>query len=187
MAGARPRQGRGARERAIVPAPWEGCKRNELEGSFAGVSEPSSLRQAAMCPISPQRGGGGLFAAKQAARVSEGRQMCPTARGAQCPTRCRLYGEATGAPALPPLGDRQPLRSAAPGLLPSRSRSLVSPGIVFAMPKPSEARRGLFSSLLGWVIMGEAYYVAGIAHSHPKPSEARRGFLTSPCTSGCMA
>ena len=187
MAGARPRQGRGARERAIVPAPWEGCKRNELEGSFAGVSEFRRLAQAAMCPISPRRGGGGLFADKRPAKTSEGRQMCPTARGAQCPTRCRLYGEATGAPALPPLGDRQPLRSAAPGLLPSRSRSLISPGIVSAMPKPSEARRGFFSSLLGWVFMGESYYVAGIAHSHPKPSEARRGFLTSPCTSEYMA
>lgn len=187
MAGARPRQGRGASERAIVPAPWEGCKRNELEGSFAELSEPSMRAQAEMCPISPQRGGGGLFEAELAARMSEGRQMCPTARGAQCPTRCRLYGEAAGAPALPPLGDRQPLRSAAPGLLPSRSRSLIFPGIVSTMPKPSEARRGFFSSLLGWIIMGEAYYVAGIAHSHPKPSEARRGFLTSPCTSGCMA
>ena len=169
-----------------MPAYREGCKRNEQAGSFAGVSEPSSLRQAAMCPISPQRGGGGLFAAKQAARVSEGRQMCLPGRAAQCPTQCGLYGEATEAPALPPLGDRQPLRSASPCLLPSRSRSLDSPGIVSAMPKPSEARRGFFSSLLGWVIMGEASYVAGIAHSHPKPSEARRGFLISPCTSERM-
>ena len=169
-----------------MPAYREGCKRNELEGSFAGTSEPSSLRQAAMCPISPQRGGGGLFAAKQAARVSECRQMCPTARAAQCPTQCGLYGEATEAPALPLLGDRLPPWSAAPCLLPSRSRSLITSGIVSAMPKPSEARRGFFSSLLGWVFMGEAYYVAGIAHSHPKPSEARRGVLTSPCTSECM-
>lgn len=71
MAGARPRQGRGARERAIVPAPWEGCKRNEQAGSFDGTSEPSSLRRAAMCPISARSGGGGLFAAKQAARARE--------------------------------------------------------------------------------------------------------------------
>lgn len=168
-----------------MPAYREGCKRNELEGSFAGLSEPSLRAQAAMCPISPQRGGGGLFADELAARVSEGRQMCPTARAAQCPTQCGLYGEATEAPALPLLGDRLPPWSAAPCLLLSRSRSLDSPGIVSTMPKPSEARRGFFSSLLGWVFMGEAYYVAGIAHSHPKPSEARRGFLTSPCTYEC--
>ena len=166
-----------------MPAYREGCKRNEQEGSFAGMSEPSSLRQAAMCPISPQSGGGGLFAAKQAARVSECRQMCPTVRAAQCPPQCGLYGEATEAPALPPLGDRQPPWSAAPCLLPSRSRSLIPPAIVFAMPKPSEARRGILTFLLDWVIMGETYYVVGIAHSHPKPSEARRGILTSPCTS----
>lgn len=168
-----------------MPAYREGCKRNEREGSFAGVSEPSMRAQAEMCPISPRRGGGGLFEAELAARTSEGRQMCPPGSGAQCPTQCGLYGETTEAPALPPLGDRQPLRSAAPCLLPFRSRSLISPGIVSAMPKPSEARRGFFSSLLGWIIMGEAYYVAGIAHSHPKPSEARRGALTSPCTSEC--
>lgn len=170
-----------------MPAYREGCKRNEQAGSFAGTSEASSLRQAAMCPISPRRGGGGLFAAQQAASASEGRQMCLPGRAAQCPTQCGLYGEATEAPALPPLGDSLPPWSAAPCLLPSRSRSLISPGIVSTMPKPSEARRGFFSSLLGWIIMGEASYVVGIAHSHPKPSEARRGFLTSPCTSGCMA
>ena len=170
-----------------MPAYREGSKRNELEGSFAGVSEPSMRAQAVMCPISPRRGGGGLFTAELAARVSEGRRMCPTARAAQCPTQCGLYGEATEAPALPPLGDSLPPWSAAPCLLPSRSRGLISPGIVSAMPKPSEARRGFFSSLLGWVFMGEAYYVAGIAHSHPKPSEARRGLLTSPCTSECTA
>lgn len=170
-----------------MPAYREGCKRNAGKGSFAAVSEPSSRTQAAMCPISPQSGGGGLFAAKERARMSERRQMCLCRSVAQCPTQCGLYGEATEAPALPLLGDRQPLRSAAPGLLPSRSRSLISPGIVSAMPKPSEARRGFFSSLLGWVIMGEAYYVVGIAHSHPKPSEARRGSLTSPCTSECTA
>lgn len=170
-----------------MPAYREGCKRNEQAGSFAGTSEASSLRPAAMCPISPQRGGGGLFAAQQAASASEGRQMCLPGRAAQCPTQCGLYGEATEAPALPPLGDSLPPWSAAPCLLPSRSRSPISPGIVSTMPKPSEARRGFFSSLLGWVIMGEHTYVTGIAHSHPKPSEARRGFLTSPCTSGCMA
>lgn len=170
-----------------MPAYREGCKRNEREGSFAGVSEPSMRAQAEMCPISPQRGGGGLFEAEPAARTSEGRQMCPPGRVAQCPTQCGLYGEATEAPALPSLGDRKPPWSAAPRLLPSRSRSLIFPGIVSTMPKPSEARRGIFSSLLGWVIMGEAYYVEGIAHSHPKPSEARRGILTSLCTSGCMA
>ena len=170
-----------------MPAYREGCKRNELEGSFAEASEPSMRAQAVMCPISPRRGGGGLFTAELAARMSEGRQMCPTARVAQCPTQCGLYGEATEAPALPPLGDSLPPWSAAPCLLPSRSRSLSSPGIVSTMPKPSEARRGFFSSLLGWVFMGEAYYVAGIAHSHPKPSEARRGVLTVPCTSECKA
>lgn len=169
-----------------MPAYREGCKRNEQAGSFAGVSEPSMRAQAEMCPISPRRGGGGLFEAELAARTSEGRQMCLPGRAAQCPTQCGLYGEATEAPALPPLGDSLPPWSAAPCLLPSRSRSLDSPGIVSTMPKPSEARRGFFSSLLGWVIMGEAYYVAGIAHSHPKPSEARRGFLTSPCTSERM-
>lgn len=169
-----------------MPAYREGCKRNEQAGSFAGVSEPSMRAQAEMCPISPRRGGGGLFEAELAARTSEGRQMCLPGRAAQCPTQCGLYGEATEAPALPPLGDSLPPWSAAPCLLPSRSRSLDSPGIVSAMPKPSEARRGFFSSLLGWVIMGEASYVAGIAHSHPKPSEARRGFLTSPCTSERM-
>lgn len=166
-----------------MPAYREGCKRNELEGSFAGLSEPSLRAQAAMCPISPQRGGGGLFAAELAARVSEGRQMCPTARAAQCPTQCGLYGEATEAPALPLLSDRQPPWSAAPCLLPPRGLSLTSPAIVFAMPKPSEARRGALTFLLDWVIMGETFYVVGIAHSHPKPSEARRGILTSPCTS----
>lgn len=170
-----------------MPAYREGCKRNEQAGSFAGLSEPSLRAQAAMCPISPRRGGRGLFAAELAARVSEGRQMCLPGRVAQCPTQCGLYGEATEAPALPPLGDSQPPWSAAPGLLPSRSRSLITLGIVSAMPKPSEARRGFLSSLLGWVIMGELSYVAGIAHSHPKPSEARRGILTSPCISGCMA
>lgn len=168
-----------------MPAYREGSKRNELEGSFAEASEPSMRAQAVMCPISPRRGGGGLFTAELAARMSEGRQMCPTARAAQCPTQCGLYGEATEAPALPPLGDSLPPWSAAPCLLPSRSRGLISPGIVSTMPKPSEARRGFFSSLLGWVFMGEASYVVGIAPSHPKPSEARRGVLTSPCTSEC--
>ena len=166
-----------------MPAYREGCKRNELEGPFAGVSEPSMRAQAAMCPISPQSGGGGLFAAELAARMSERRQMCPTARAAQCPAQCGLYGEATEAPALPPLGDSQPLWSAAPCLLPSRSRSLITPAIVYAIPKPSEARRGILTFLFDWVIMGETFYVVGIAHSHPKPSEARRGILTSPCTS----
>lgn len=170
-----------------MPAYREGCKRNEQAGSFAGTSEASSLRQAAMCPISPQRGGGGLFAAQQAASASEGRQMCLPGRAAQCPTQCGLYGEATEAPALPPLSDSLPPWSAAPCLLPSRSRSLIPPAIVFAMPKPSEARRGLLSFLLDWVIMGETFYVVGIAHSHPKPSAARRGILTSPCTSECRA
>lgn len=166
-----------------MPAYREGCKRNELEGSFAGLSEPSLRAQAAMCPISPQRGGGGLFAAELAARVSEGRQMCPTARAAQCPTQCGLYGEATEAPALPPPSDRQPPWSAAPCLLPPRGWSSTPPAIVFATPKPSEARRGALTFLFDWVIMGETFYVVGIAHSHPKPSEARRGILTSPCTS----
>ena len=170
-----------------MPAYREGCKRNELEGSFAGLSEPSLRAQAAMCPISPQRGGGGLFAAELAARVSEGRQMCPTARAAQCPTQCGLYGEATEAPALPPLSDRQPPWSAAPCLLPPQGWSLIPPAIVYAMPKPSEARRGILSFLLDWVIMGETSYVVGIAHPHPKPSEARRGILTSLCTSECRA
>ena len=168
-----------------MPAYREGCKRNELEGSFAEASEPSMRAQAEMCRISPWRGGGGLFEAELAARMSESRQMCPTARAAQCPTQCGLYGEATEAPALPPLGDSLPPWSAAPCLLPSRSRGLISPGIVSTMPKPSEARRGFFPSLLGWVFMGEAYYVTGIAPPHPKPSEARRGLLTSPCTSEC--
>ena len=170
-----------------MPAYRAGCKRNERGGSFAGVSEPSMRAQAEMCPISPQRGGRGLFEAELAARTSEGRQMCPPGRAAQCPTQCGLYGETTEAPALPPLGDRKPLWSAAPCLLPSRSLCLNSPGIVSVTPKPSEARRGFFSSLLGWIIMGEHAYVIGIAHSHPKPSEARRGFLTSPCTSEYMA
>lgn len=170
-----------------MPAYREGCKRNEREGSFAGVSEFRRLAQAAMCPISPQRGGGGLFAAKRPAKTSEGRQKSSPGRAAQCPTQCGLYGEATEAPALPLLGDRQPLWSAAPCLLLSRSRSLITPAIVYAMPKPSEARRGTISFLLDWVIMGETSYVVGIAHSHPKPSEARRGILTSPCTSGCTA
>ena len=170
-----------------MPALWEGCKRNEQAGSFAGVSEASSLRQAAMCPISPQRGGGGLFAAQQAASASEGRRMCLPGRAAQCPSQCRLCGEATAAPALPTLSDGQPPWSAAPCLLPPYGWGFTSPGIVHAMPKPSEARRGISPSLLGWVIMGGASYVPGIAHSHPKPSEARRGILTSPCISECRA
>ena len=170
-----------------MPAYREGCKRNEQAGSFAEASEPNSLRRAAMCPISPQRGGGGLFAAKQAVRASERRQMCLPARAAQCPTQCGLYGEATEAPALPTPSDSQPTWSAAPCLLPPQGWSLTPPGVVFAMPKPSEARRGLLSFLLDWVIMGEHAYVIGIAHSHPKPSEARRGILTSPCTSECTA
>lgn len=168
-----------------MPALWEGCKRNEQAGSFAGTSEASSLRQAAMCPISPQRGGGGLFAAQQAARASEWRQMCLPGRAAQCPSQCRLCGEATAAPALPTPSDSQPPWSAAPCLLPPQGWSLTPPAIVFAMPKPSEARRGIIPFLLDWVIMGETYYVVGIAHSHPKPSAARRGILTSPCTSEC--
>ena len=168
-----------------MPAYREGCKRNAGAGSLAAVSEPSSRTQAAMCPISPQSGGGGLFADKERARMSERRPMCLRRSAAQCPTQCGLYGEATEAPALPSLGDSLPPWSASPCLLPSRSRGLITLGIVSAMPKPSEARRGFLSSLLGWVFMGEAYYVAGIAHSHPKPSEARRGVLTSPCTSEC--
>lgn len=143
----------------------EGSKRNAGAGSFAAVSVPSQGAQPAMCPISPQSGGGGLFAGKRIARQSERRQMCLRRSEAQCPPLLCLFAAATEASALPLLSGSLPLRSAAPWLLPPHGLANTSSVIVSTMPKPSEARRGFPSALLDWVIMGETSYVPGIAHS----------------------
>ena len=168
-----------------MPALREGCERNERCGSFAAGSEASRQAQAAMCPISPQRGGGGLFAAKWPAQMSERRQMCRSASGATCLTQCGLCGEATGAHALPTPSDVLPLRSGDPCSLLPQSLPYKRQGITYPHPMPSEARRGKVVCLLFGIIKGEHTYVQGIAHPHPMPSEARRGLLTSPCTCVC--
>lgn len=143
----------------------EGCKRNAGKGSFGAGSVPSKGAQAAMCPISARRAGGGLFADKRKARQSDRSQMCPCRSEAQCPTLPCLFGAATEAPALPSLGGSLALRSGAPCPLPPHGLANTASAIIIPMPKPSEARRGFPSSLPGWVIMGETSYVPGIAHS----------------------
>ena len=118
QAGAYPRQGRGRRKRGNVAGRRVGCKRNDGAGSFGAGSEPSQEAQPAMCPISPQRGGGGLFAGKRLARQSDRSQMCLRPSAAQCPPLPSLFAAATGASALPPLSGSLALRSDAPCPLP---------------------------------------------------------------------
>ena len=114
---AHPRHGRGEREQGNVAGQRAGCERNVGVGSFAAVSEPSRRTQAAMCPISPQRGGRGLFAAKETAKMSERRQMCLRRSGAMClPLSC-LFAAASEASAMPTLGASRPLRSGVPCLV----------------------------------------------------------------------
>lgn len=136
-----------------------GCERNVGAGSFAAGREASRQAQAAMCPISPQRGGGGLFAAKLPAQTSDRRQMCLRRSGATClPLPC-LFAEASEASALPTLGASRPLRSGVPCLVLTLGLAIMIQVIIYPHPKPSEARRGISYSLLGWLIMGETYYV----------------------------
>ena len=114
---AHPRQGRGEREQGNVAGQRAGCERNDSAGSFAAESETSRQAQAAMCPISPQGGGGGLFADKWPAQASDRRQMCLRWSGATClPLPC-LFAAASEASALPPLGASRPLRSGVPCLV----------------------------------------------------------------------
>lgn len=114
---AHPRQDRGEREQGNVAGQRAGCERNAGAGSFAAGSEASRQAQAAMCPISPQRGGGGLFADKWPAQTSDRRQMCLRRSGATClPLPC-LFAAANEASALPTLGASRPLRSGVPCLV----------------------------------------------------------------------
>lgn len=94
-----------------------GCERNDSAGSFAAESETSRQAQAAMCPISPQRGGGGLFADKRSAQTSDRRQMCLRWSEAMCLPLPYLFAAATEASALPTLGASRPLRSGVPCLV----------------------------------------------------------------------
>ena len=149
QAGAYPRQGRGEREQGNVAEQREGCKRNAGKGSFGAVSEPSQGAQAAMCPISARRAGGGLFADKRKARQSDRSQMCLCRSEAQCPPLLCLFAAVTEASALPLLSGSLPLRSVAPCPLPPHGLANTSSVIVSTMPKPSEARRGFLSSPLG--------------------------------------